>query len=260
MKNVPYFPDLEGKKILVTGAMRGIGRGIALMLAKQKAEVIFNYRGETPEEKQKEALDFAEELSNISGVQAKALYFDLTDAEQVKKSIDDYCKTEGPISGLVNNAGISADQLILRLKKESIDSLINTNLNSTIYLTSVLSRYFLKAKDVSVVNIGSVVGLMGNHSQVAYAASKAGLIGFTKSLAKELASRQVRCNIICPGFIATEMTDALSQEVKEAYQKQIPLGNIGTTADVASLACFLLSQSSSYITGEIIKIDGGLYI
>lgn len=165
-----------------------------------------------------------------------------------------------PSLALVNNAGISKDQIVLRMKEEDVVSTINTNLTSAIMLTQILSRSFLKAENVSVVNISSIVGLMGNASQIAYSASKAGMIGFTKSYAKELASRNVRCNAICPGFITTDMTHALDEKVKDAYLTSIPLKRMGDAEEVANLVCFLLSKASSYITGETIKIDGGLYI
>jgi 3-oxoacyl-[acyl-carrier protein] reductase len=178
----------------------------------------------------------------------------------MKEAFEKFVSEVGPITGLVNNAGISKDQIVLRLKEEDVDQTLNTNLKSAIMLTQILSRSFLKAENVSVVNISSVVGLMGNASQIAYAASKAGMIGFTKSYAKELASRNIRCNAVCPGFIATEMTSALEEKVKDAYLNSIPLKRFGEGPEVANLVCFLLSAASSYITGETIKIDGGLYI
>jgi 3-oxoacyl-[acyl-carrier protein] reductase len=146
------------------------------------------------------------------------------------------------------------------LKETEIDQILDTNLKGAMLVTQALSRGFLKAENVSIVNMSSIVGLMGNPSQAVYAASKAGLIGFTKSVAKELASRNVRCNAVCPGFIATDMTDALNEKAKEEYLKSIPLGKMGSTSDIANLVSFLLSQASRYITGESIKIDGGLYI
>ena len=176
------------------------------------------------------------------------------------KAIDEFTKTVAPISGLVNNAGVSKDTLLLRLKPDEISSILDTNLKGSMMVTQALSRNFLKAQDVSIVHMGSIVGVMGNASQAAYAASKAGLIGFSKSVAKELASRNLRSNVICPGFIQTDMTDALQDKAKDEYNKAIPLGRFGTTDEVANLTCFLLSRASSYVTGEVIKIDGGLYI
>lgn len=249
------YPDLENKAVLVTGASRGIGRAIAEELARQKAHVIFNYRGD-----EAQAAKLSEHLTNLGASKVGAIHFDVTDYEKMKSNLDAYVKENGPISGLVNNAGISKDQLVLRVKPEDIDSILDVNLKASMVLTNHLSRQFLKAKEVSVVNMSSVVGLMGNISQSVYAASKAGMIGFTKSFAKELASRKIRCNAICPGFIATEMTENLEEKAKEHYLQAIPLGAYGETQDVAALTLFLLSNSSKYITGEVIKVDGGLYI
>lgn len=250
----PIFEDLHDKKVLVTGATRGIGRAIALELGRQKCHVIFNYRS------QKSQVEALQAEIQAAGGKSSAILFDLTDANQIKESINDFVKDHGPISGLVNNAGISKDQIVLRLKDEDISQTLDTNLKGPMLVTSALSRSFLKASHVSVVNISSIVGLMGNPSQISYAASKAGLIGFTKSYAKELASRNIRCNSICPGFIETEMTETLGEEVKSNYIQSIPLQRFGKAQEVAKLTCFLLSQASAYITGETIKIDGGLYI
>ena len=250
------FEDLKEKKILVTGATRGIGKAIAMNLATQGAHVVFNFR----EGKESVAQEIAKELLSAGAANATPVMFDVTNAEQIKTSLDVFNKEHGAITGLVNNAGISKDQIVLRLKEEDISQTIDTNLKGSILVTAALSRTFLRAENVSVVNISSVVGLMGNPSQIAYAASKAGMLGFTKSFAKELASRSVRCNAICPGFIETDMTDALDDKVKEAYLTSIPLNRLGNVEEVANLVNFLLSQASSYITGEVIKIDGGLYI
>ncbi len=251
---IATYSDLKNKVILVTGAARGIGKHISLALAAQGAHVVFNYRGD-----EAKAAALKEELVAAGG-QASGLKFDVTDYEAMTKELDNFTKTVAPISGLVNNAGISKDTLLLRLKPDEISSIIDTNLKGCMFVTQALSRNFLKAENVSIVNMGSIVGLMGNPSQAAYAASKAGIIGFSKSVAKELASRNVRCNVICPGFIQTEMTDALNEKAKEEYSKSIPLARFGTTEEVASLTCFLLSKASSYMTGEVLKIDGGLYI
>ena len=251
---IATYSDLKDKVILVTGAARGIGKQISLALASQRAHVVFNYRGD-----ESKAAALKEELVAAGG-QATGLQFDVTDYEAMTKALDQFTKTVAPISGLVNNAGISKDTLLLRLKPEEINSIIDTNLKGCMLVTQALSRNFLKAENVSIVNMGSIVGLMGNASQSAYAASKAGMIGFSKSVAKEMASRNVRCNVICPGFIQTEMTEALNEKAKEEYSKSIPLARFGTSEEVASLTCFLLSQASSYVTGEVIKVDGGLYI
>lgn len=251
---IATFSDLKDKNILVTGAARGIGKSIALALAAQGAHVVFNFRGD-----EAKAAALKEELIKAGG-KATGLKFDVTDYEAMTKAIDEFTKTVGPISGLVNNAGVSKDTLLLRLKPDEISSIIDTNLKGAMMVTQALSRNFLKAENVSIVHMSSIVGLMGNVSQAAYAASKAGMIGFSKSVAKELASRNVRSNVICPGFIQTDMTDALNEKAKEEYSKVIPLGRFGTTEEIANLTCFLLSKASSYITGEVIKIDGGMYI
>lgn len=251
---IATYSDLKDKVVLVTGASRGIGRTICLALASQGAHVVFNFRGD-----ESKAAALKEEIQNAGG-KATGLKFDVTDYEAMSKALDEFTKTVAPISGLVNNAGISKDTLLLRLKPDEISQIIDTNLKGAMIVTQALSRNFLRAENVSIVNMSSIVGLMGNASQAAYAASKAGLIGFTKSVAKELASRNVRCNAICPGFIQTEMTDTLHEKAKEEYSKAIPLGRFGTSDEVAQLTCFLLSRASSYLTGEVIKIDGGLYI
>lgn len=252
---IATYSDLKGKKILVTGAMRGIGRKLAESLAAQGAHIVMNYRSDVSK-----AMELKEELLKLGASDVTPLEFDVTNTLQMKTAVEKFVTDHGPITGLVNNAGISRDQIVLRLKEEDVDATLDTNLKSAIMLTQILSRSFLKAEDVSVVNVSSVVGLMGNASQIAYAASKAGLIGFTKSYAKELASRNVRCNAICPGFISTEMTASLDEKAKDAYLNSIPLKRFGEGTEVAEVVCFLLSKASSYITGETIKIDGGLYI
>ena len=250
------YEDLKDKKILITGATRGIGKALALSLAEQGAHVIFNFR----EGKEDAANGLREELKAAGACEATRLLFDITNTPQMKEALDGFITEHKVITGVVNNTGISKDQIVLRMKEEDVSQTIDTNLKGAIMLTQSLSRSFLKAEDVSVVNISSVVGLMGNASQIAYSASKAGLIGFTKSYAKELASRNIRCNAICPGFIQTDMTDALNEKAKEHYMSQIPLNRFGDCQEVANLVSFLLSKASSYITGEVIKIDGGIYI
>lgn len=249
------FNDLENKTILVTGASRGIGKVICEALAKQKAHVVFNYRGDSDK-----AQALSEHFKSLGATKVSAIKFDVTDYETMKTNIDAFVKENGAISGLVNNAGVSKDQLALRVKPDDIQNTLEINLKAAMVLTNHLSRQFLKAKDVSIVNMSSVVGLMGNISQTVYAASKAGMIGFTKSYAKELASRKFRCNAVCPGFIATDMTEGLEDKAKEEYLKSIPLADFGSADDVANLTLFLLSSASKYITGEVIKVDGGLYI
>lgn len=249
------YPDLNGKNILITGASRGLGKRMAEVIARQGAHVIFNYRGD-----EQKAMALKEELIKLGASQVTALQFDVTDSPKVKSELEAFVEKHGAITGLVNNAGISRDALLLRSKEEDIDATLNTNLKSAMMITQVLTKSMMKAENVSIVNISSVVGLMGNAGQSAYAASKAGLIGYTKSVAKELASRNVRCNAICPGFIVTDMTDKLDDKTKEGYLSAIPLKRLGASEEVANLVCFLLSKASGYITGETIKIDGGLYI
>lgn len=250
------FSDLKGKIILVTGATRGIGKSIISHLAKQGAHVVFNFR----EGKEEVANALKDELKSLGAAEATALPFDITQTEQMKAQLEAFISNHGAITGVVNNAGISKDQLMLRLKEEDLNQIISTNLTGAIMLTQILTRSFMRAENVSIVNMSSVVGLMGNPSQAAYAASKAGLLGFTKSYAKEMASKGIRCNAVCPGFIATDMTDALDDKVKEAYLSEIPLRRFGAADEVANLTSFLLSSASSYMTGNILKIDGGLYI
>jgi 3-oxoacyl-[acyl-carrier protein] reductase len=252
--NVTYS-DLENKIVLVTGATRGIGNDIAKKLAKNKAHVVFNYRS-NPEGAEK----LSQDLKDLGASNATALNFDISDVDKMKSEIDSFITEHGPISGLVNNAGVSKDQLLLRVKPADIDFIMDINLKATMVLTNHLSRNFLKAQNVSIVNMSSIVGLMGNASQTVYAASKAGLIGYTKSYAKELASRKIRCNAIAPGFIQTEMTDQIAEKAQDEYKKSIPMGDYGQTTDISNLTLFLLSGASSYITGEVIKVDGGLYI
>ena len=251
---IVQFQDLKGKKVLVTGALRGIGRAVAKALAMSGAEVIINYRSR-PEE----ALEFCEELRSLGAREAHRLCFDVSHYVQVKEALTAHVQDHGPFTGIVNNAGFSRDALLLRVKEDDIHSLIDTNLKGPMYVIQALSRSLLQAPQASIVNIGSIVGLMGNSGQMVYSAAKAGLVGLTKSLAKELGKRQIRCNAVCPGFIETEMTKALDSKVKEVYLSQIPLQRLGKTDDVSNLILFLISEASSYITGEIIKIDGGLY-
>ncbi|MBF0297174.1 MAG: 3-oxoacyl-ACP reductase FabG [Oligoflexia bacterium] len=256
--NVSFsYSDLKEKVILVTGTMRGIGREIVLSLAKQKSHLVCNYINS--EKNIENARVLKDEIESLGG-KFTPLTFDISKYDEVNDSISKFLKDGPAITGLVNNAGITKDQLALRIKEEDVSTVIDTNLKGAIYVTSALTRNFMKAQNVSIVNISSVVGLMGNPSQIVYSSSKAGLIGLTKSYAKEMSSKKIRCNAICPGLIETDMTSSLNEKVKEGYLEKIPLGRAGTSREVANLVCFLLSETSSYITGEVIKVDGGLYI
>jgi 3-oxoacyl-[acyl-carrier protein] reductase len=249
------YKDLENKKVLITGATRGIGKDIALSLSAAKAHVIFNYRGD-----ESQAIELCQEFKLAGASKVTSLKFDMTDYEAMKSQIDLFIKDNGSIDGLINNAGVSKDQLGIRVKEADIDFLLGINLKSTMMLTNHLYKNFLRATNPSIVNMSSVVGMMGNTAQTTYAASKAGLIGYSKSLAKELASKKVRVNTVAPGFISTEMTKDLADKAKDDYLNKIPLKEFGETNDVANLVLFLLSSASKYITGEVIKVDGGLYI
>jgi 3-oxoacyl-[acyl-carrier protein] reductase len=248
------YKDLKDKKVLVTGANRGIGKSIVLALAEQQSHIFLNYRTHN-----QDVESLMKELEAM-GAKVTPAIFDVNDTEVMKDVLTNIIKEHGPIEGLVNNAGISRDSLILRVKEKDVTDILNTNLKSVIMLSAFLSKNFLRAENVSVVNMSSVVGLMGNTSQAVYAATKAGVIGLTKSFAKEFASRNIRCNAIAPGFIETEMTSAINEKAKASYLETIPLKKYGTVEDVTNATCFLLSQASGYITGEVIKIDGGLYI
>ena len=250
------YEDLKGKTVLVTGATRGIGRSIAESLAEQGAHVVFNFR----EGKEAIANEQAEALKAKGATNVTPVMFDVTNTAQIKEALDAFTKEVGPIEGLVNNAGISRDQLFMRMKEDDLQATLDTNLKGSIMVAQVLCRNFLKADNASIVNISSIVGLMGNAGQIAYSASKAGMIGFTKSMAKELAAKNVRCNAICPGFIDTDMTDSLAEGTKDNYLSTIPMKRFGSTQEVANLVNFLISSASGYITGESFKIDGGLYI
>ena len=251
---IGQYADLAEKTILITGASRGIGRFLANTLAQQHAHVVYNFLpGEAGVEEMQKELEAA-------GGKATPIIFDVTKNDTIETAIEDFIKQHGEINGLVNNAGIARDSLMLRMKESDLSLTLDVNLKGAILVTRALTKHFMRAKNVAIVNLSSIVGLMGNASQVAYSASKAGLIGFTKSYAKEMASKNIRCNAICPGFIRTPMTENLDPRVKESYLNSIPLKRMGETSDIASLICFLLSEASSYITGSAIKIDGGLYI
>jgi len=248
---------LENKVAVITGAARGIGEGIALKFAEHGAHIAFTYVSESSAEKAK-AL---EEKLTASGVKAKAYRSNAGNFAECESFINDVVKEFGAVDVCVNNAGISKDNLLLRLSPDQWDDVIKVNLNSVFYMTKQVIRPMMKAKSGSIINMSSIIGLMGNAGQASYAASKAGIIGFTKSVAKELGSRNVRCNAIAPGFVETDMTSYLKDgEQAEKYKAGIPLGKFGTAEDIANVTLFLASELSSYVTGQVISVDGGLYM
>jgi len=248
---------LENKVAVVTGAARGIGEGIALKFAEHGAHIAFTYVSDSSAEKAK----VLEEKLIASGVKAKAYRSNAGNFAECESFINDVVKEFGTVDVCVNNAGISKDNLLLRMSPEQWDDVIKVNLNSVFYMTKQVIRTMMKAKSGSIINMSSVIGLMGNAGQGSYAASKAGIIGFTKSVAKELGSRNVRCNAIAPGFVETDMTSYLKDgEQADKYKAGIPLGKFGTAEDIANVTLFLASELSSYVTGQVISVDGGLYM
>lgn len=244
---------LEGKTAIITGASRGIGRAIAEKYAEQGANIVFTFASSVEKAK---ALE--EELSSKYGVKVKGYQSDASKFDEAEKLIADVTNDFESIDVLINNAGITRDTLLMRMTEEQWDDVINVNLKSVFNLTKAALRTFLKQKSGSIINMSSVVGVMGNAGQANYAASKAGIIGFSKSVAKELGSRNVRSNVVTPGFIKTEMTDVLDPEVVKGWEEAIPLKRGGTTDDVANLCVFLGSDMSSYITGQTISVCGGM--
>lgn len=243
---------LTGKVALVTGASRGIGRAIAIELAKAGAKVAVNYAGN--ESKAKEVVDLIKE----NGGEAFAIQADVANAESVEVMVKEVIATFGALDILVNNAGITRDNLLMRMKEEDWDAVINTNLKGVFLCTKAVTRQMMKQKKGRIINIASIVGVCGNPGQANYVAAKAGVIGLTKTTAKELASRNITVNAIAPGFITTDMTDELPEEAKNEMLKQIPLGRFGDPADIAHVVRFLASDDSSYITGQTIHVDGGM--
>jgi 3-oxoacyl-[acyl-carrier protein] reductase len=248
---------LENKVAVITGAARGIGEGIALKFAEHGANIAFTYVSESSAEKAK----VLEEKLIASGVKAKAYRSNAGNFAECESFINDVVKEFGTVDVCVNNAGISKDNLLLRMSPDQWEDVIKVNLNSVFYMTKQVIRPMMKAKSGSIINMSSVIGLMGNAGQGSYAASKAGIIGFTKSVAKELGSRNVRCNAIAPGFVETDMTSYLKEgEQADKYKAGIPLGKFGTAEDIANVTLFLASELSSYVTGQVISVDGGLYM
>lgn len=243
---------LEGKIAIITGASRGIGRGVARIFAEQGADVAFTYSS---------SVQAAEELESeliALGVRAKGYQSNAADFDQAQELVDQVLVDFGNIDILINNAGITKDNLLMRLSESDFDSVIEINLKSVFNMTKAVQRTMLKNRKGSIINMSSVVGVKGNAGQTNYAASKAGVIGFSKSVALELGSRNIRCNVIAPGFIETEMTAKLGEEVVKGWRDAIPLKRGGTPEDVANACVFLASELSSYITGQVINVDGGM--
>ncbi|TAH41622.1 MAG: 3-oxoacyl-[acyl-carrier-protein] reductase [Bacteroidetes bacterium] len=243
---------LKGKTALVTGASKGIGRGIAFQLAQHGANVAFTYLSSVEKGKALEA-----ELSAL-GIKAKGYQSDASDFNAADKLITDVLADFGSLDIVVNNAGITRDGLLMRMTEENFNDVIRTNLNSVFNITKACQKPMLKQRSGSIINITSVVGVKGNAGQANYAASKAGIIGFTKSIALELGSRNIRCNAIAPGFIETEMTGVLPEETVKQWREAIPMKRGGTPDDIANSVVFLASDMSTYITGQVLHVNGGM--
>ena len=240
------------KVAMITGATRGIGKQIALTLANEGYNIVLNYRT-----KNDELIQAKNEIES-KNVKCLTVQGDVTNFEDCKQMIESAIKEFGKIDVLINNAGITKDMLLARMKEEDFKQVIDVNLVGTFNMTKNVISYMMKARNGRIINISSVVGIAGNAGQTNYSASKAGIIGFTKSLAKEVASRNILVNAVAPGFIETNMTDVLKQEVKDEIAKNIPLKRMGTPQDVANVVKFLTSEDSSYITGQVISVDGGM--
>ncbi len=243
---------LQDKVALVTGGSRGIGAAIVRRFAEQGANVAFTYHSSA-----EKANALAEELSKL-GVQAKAYQSDASSFEQSEELVKNVLADFGKIDTLINNAGITADTLMLRMSEEQWDEVINTNLKSVFNLTKQVLRPMLKNRSGSIINMSSVVGVFGNAGQANYAASKAGIIGFSKSIAKEVGSRSIRCNAIAPGFIDTEMTEVLDDKVRDSMLAGIPLGRLGKAEEVADACVFLASDLSTYVSGQVLSVCGAM--
>lgn len=243
---------LKGKTAVVTGASRGIGRAVALELAEQGANVVVNYSGS--EAKAYEVVEAIKEM----GSEAIAIRCNVGNMEDVQAMMKEALTQFGTIDILVNNAGITRDNLLMRMKEDEWDDVININLKGVFNATKAVTRQMMKQRSGRIINIASIVGVMGNAGQANYVAAKAGVIGLTKSTARELASRHITVNAIAPGFITTDMTDKLTEEVKAEMLKQIPLARFGEAKDIASVVSFLASEKSAYITGQTLHVDGGM--
>ncbi|MDY0779594.1 3-oxoacyl-[acyl-carrier-protein] reductase [Tenacibaculum sp. IB213877] len=243
---------LENKTAIITGATRGIGRGIALEFAKQGANVAFTYNSSV------EAANELEKELTALGVKAKGYQSNAAEYETAQELVKNVLEEFGAVDVLINNAGITKDNLLMRISEEDFDKVIEVNLKSVFNLTKAVIRPMMKQRGGSIINMSSVVGLKGNAGQANYAASKAGIIGFSKSVALELGSRNIRSNVIAPGFIETEMTAKLDEKVVEGWRNEIPLKRGGTPKDIADACVFLGSDMSSYITGQTLSVDGGM--
>lgn len=244
--------DLKGKKVLITGSSRGIGAEMAEKMASLGAEVIINYASsENRAEELKEKIE-------KSGGTAYVIQADVSNFEEAKELVKKSYKTMGGLDVLVNNAGITRDKLLMRMKEEDWDKVLDINLKGVFNCTKNAVRYLLKAENAKIINISSVVGLIGNPGQANYSAAKAGMIGFTKTLAKELAAKGVCTNAVAPGFITTEMTDELKDNLKKDIINNVPLGRFGEAEEVADLVAFLASDKANYINGQVINVDGGM--
>ena len=244
--------DLSGKVAIVTGASRGIGRGVALLLAARGAHVVAAARGD-------HAAGTAADIEAAGG-RAEVASVDVTDAGAVDALVAGALERHGTIDILVNNAGIARDQLLLRMKREDWDQVIATNLTAAYLCAQAVLRPMIRQRSGRIVSVSSVVGQTGNAGQANYAASKAGLIGFSKALAREVASRNITVNVVAPGLIETDMTRALAGKVQGDWAAQIPLGRLGDAADVAAAVCFLVSDEAAYITGQVLAVNGGMYM
>jgi 3-oxoacyl-[acyl-carrier protein] reductase len=244
---------LDKKNVIITGGSRGIGKGIAEIFAQHGANVAFTYNSSSSSAKELEV-----HLKTF-GVKAKAYQSDASDFEQAQKLADEVIKDFGGIDVLINNAGITKDNLLMRMSEDDFDKVIKVNLNSVFNLTKAVLRPMLKQRHGSIINISSVVGIKGNPGQANYSASKAGIIGFSKSVALELGSRNIRSNVVAPGFIETEMTEKLDEKTVESWRQAIPLKRGGKPEDIANACVFLASDMSTYITGQTLSVDGGMY-
>jgi 3-oxoacyl-[acyl-carrier protein] reductase len=244
--------DLSGRVALVTGASRGIGRAIATLMAAQGAHVVAAARGD-------HANAVAEAIAGAGG-KADAIALDVTDPADIQRAVSGMLDRHSRIDILVNNAGIARDQLLIRLKRDDWDAVVATNLTAAFALTQAVLKPMIRQRGGRIVCISSVVGQSGNPGQANYAASKAGLIGFVKSVAQEVASRSVTVNVVAPGLIDTDMTQAITERAQDDWKSRIPLGRLGTPADVASAVCFLASDEASYITGQVLAVNGGMYM